>query len=81
MHHISYSFIRGLAGTCLVYKIAGAMARRNGSLNEVYDISQWVAKRVGTIGVGLEHCHVGIVLAGATLALIYCLIGSWRGTF
>ncbi|OBZ74139.1 Dihydroxyacetone kinase [Grifola frondosa] len=49
---------RGLAGTVLVYKIAGALAKRGGSLEEVYSIAQWVASRVGTIGVGLEHCHV-----------------------
>ncbi|KAL4063120.1 Dak1 domain-containing protein [Scleroderma citrinum] len=49
---------RGLAGTCLVYKIAGALAARGSGLNEVYDIAQYVASRLGTIGVGLEHCHV-----------------------
>ena len=48
----------GLAGTVLVYKIAGALARRGASLNEVYQVSQWVSTRLGTIGAGLEHCHV-----------------------
>ncbi|KAI0741558.1 dihydroxyacetone kinase [Daedaleopsis nitida] len=55
---------RGLAGTCVVYKIAGALAKRGASLNEVYDTAQWVASRVGTIGVGLEHCHVPGTAAG-----------------
>lgn len=55
---------RGLAGTCLVYKIAGAHAKRGASLNEVYDIAEWVSSRVGTIGVGLEHCHVPGTAAG-----------------
>ena len=50
----------GLAGTCLVYKIAGALANRGGSLDEVYNVAQWVSSRLGTIGVGLEHCHVCI---------------------
>ncbi|KAG6908783.1 hypothetical protein DXG01_003312 [Tephrocybe rancida] len=49
---------RGLAGTVLVYKIAGALANRGGSLDDVYNIAQWVASNVGTIGVGLDHCHV-----------------------
>ncbi|EIW58792.1 dihydroxyacetone kinase [Trametes versicolor FP-101664 SS1] len=49
---------RGLAGTVLVYKIAGALAKRGASLDEVYSVAQWVASNVGTIGVGLEHCHV-----------------------
>ncbi|PCH44361.1 dihydroxyacetone kinase 1 [Wolfiporia cocos MD-104 SS10] len=55
---------RGLAGTCLVYKIAGALAKRGGSLDEVYNIAQYVASHVGTIGVGLEHCHVPGTAAG-----------------
>ncbi|EIW79314.1 dihydroxyacetone kinase [Coniophora puteana RWD-64-598 SS2] len=49
---------RGLAGTCLVYKIAGALAHRGASLDEVYNTAQYVTSRLGTIGVGLEHCHV-----------------------
>ncbi|KAI0629148.1 dihydroxyacetone kinase [Trametes polyzona] len=49
---------RGLAGTVIVYKIAGALAKRGASLEEVYSTAQWVSSNVGTIGVGLEHCHV-----------------------
>ncbi|KAG5725447.1 Dihydroxyacetone kinase 1 [Termitomyces sp. T112] len=49
---------RGLAGIVLVYKIAGALAHRGGSLDEVYNVAQWVSSNVATIGVGLEHCHV-----------------------
>jgi len=49
---------RGLAGVVLVYKIAGALAAKGASLTEVYDVAQYVAGRIGTIGVGLEHCHV-----------------------
>ncbi|CCM00356.1 uncharacterized protein FIBRA_02386 [Fibroporia radiculosa] len=55
---------RGLAGTCLVYKIAGALAKRGGGLDEVNSIAQWVAANVGTIGVGLEHCHVSAAFIG-----------------
>lgn len=53
---------RGLAGTVLVYKIAGALARRGASLDEVYTLAETVAKNLGTIGVGLEHCHVSTSL-------------------
>ncbi|KAF7302413.1 Dihydroxyacetone kinase [Mycena chlorophos] len=49
---------RGLAGVVLVYKIAGALAAQGGSLDEVYNVAQYVSGRIGTIGVGLEHCHV-----------------------
>jgi len=49
---------RGLAGVVLVYKVAGALAAKGGSLDEVYSIAQYVADNTGTIGVGLDHCHV-----------------------
>lgn len=49
---------RGLAGTVLVYKIAGALANRGGSLNDVYNISAWIVSNVATIGVSLGHVHV-----------------------
>ncbi|KAN0088501.1 Dak1 domain containing protein [Tylopilus felleus] len=49
---------RGLAGVCLVYKIAGALAARGGSLDEVYAVAEHISSHLGTIGVGLEHCHV-----------------------
>lgn len=54
--------LRGLAGTALVYKIAGALANRGGSLDEVYNISQWIASNVATIGVSLGHVHVSWVI-------------------
>ncbi|KAF8582747.1 dihydroxyacetone kinase [Ramaria rubella] len=49
---------RGLAGTVLVYKIAGALAARGVGLDTVYDVAEWVSQRIGTIGVGLDHCHI-----------------------
>lgn len=55
---VSNQIIRGLAGTVLVYKIAGAIARRGSSLDDVYNVAVWLSTRLGTVGVGLEHCHV-----------------------
>ncbi|KAF8159508.1 dihydroxyacetone kinase [Crassisporium funariophilum] len=49
---------RGLAGTVLVYKIAGALAHRGGSLDEVYSMATWISNRIATIGVSLGHTHV-----------------------
>lgn len=49
---------RGLAGTVLVYKIAGAFAQRGASIDKVESVAQLVNERLGTIGVGLGHCHV-----------------------
>ncbi|KZV94602.1 dihydroxyacetone kinase [Exidia glandulosa HHB12029] len=49
---------RGLAGTVLVYKIAGALAARGAPLQKVNAVAEWVASRLGTIGAGLDHCHV-----------------------
>ncbi|KAI9440685.1 dihydroxyacetone kinase 1 [Lactarius indigo] len=57
---------RGLAGTVLVYKIAGALAQTGASLEEVYSVSEWVSKNIATVGVGLEHCHVPGTIAGET---------------
>jgi dihydroxyacetone kinase len=49
---------RGLAGVVLVYKTAGALAEQGADLHEVFTVAEYVASRVGTIGIGLEHCHV-----------------------
>lgn len=50
---------RGLAGTVLVYKIAGALAHRGGSLDEVYKIAEWTSQNIATVGTSLGHVHVG----------------------
>ncbi|WVQ71012.1 dihydroxyacetone kinase [Cryptococcus sp. DSM 104548] len=55
---------RGLAGTILVYKVASALSDRGESLDAVEDIAKYVASRLGTLGVGLEHCHVPGTRAG-----------------
>ncbi|KAK9895068.1 dihydroxyacetone kinase [Cystobasidium minutum MCA 4210] len=49
---------RGLAGTVLVYKCASALADEGADIDAVYEMSEYVNTRVGTIGVGLEHCHI-----------------------
>lgn len=52
---------RGLAGTVLVYKLAGALAADDGSshsLDEIEHLVRTVAESCGTMGMGLEHCHV-----------------------
>jgi len=52
------SFSSGLAGTTLVYKVAGALADRGGDVDEVYSLANWVAGRLATIGVSLGHTQV-----------------------
>ncbi|ORY33982.1 Dak1 domain-domain-containing protein [Naematelia encephala] len=49
---------RGLAGTVLVYKVASALSDKGKDLDEVEKVAKYVSGRVGTIGIGLEHCHV-----------------------
>lgn len=51
---------RGLAGTVLVYKLAGALAANGSShsLDEIEHLARTVADSCGTMGMGLEHCHV-----------------------
>jgi dihydroxyacetone kinase len=49
---------RGLAGTVLTYKIAGSLATKGASLDEVEYLAKLVSDNCGTMGMGLEHCHV-----------------------
>ncbi|WP_019148589.1 dihydroxyacetone kinase subunit DhaK [Timonella senegalensis] len=54
---------RGVAGTVLVEKIAGAAAARGDSLDEVARIAQKVADNVRSMGVALSACtvpHAGV---------------------
>ncbi|KAJ3540425.1 hypothetical protein NM208_g5069 [Fusarium decemcellulare] len=49
---------RGLAGTVLVQKIAGAMAHRGHGLEVVYNAALQVSENIATIGASLAHVHV-----------------------
>lgn len=49
---------RGLAGTVLAYKLAGALAEQGASLDDVYDVAHFVSENTASIGAGLEHCHL-----------------------
>ena len=49
---------RGLCGTVLVYKIAGAMAEQGIDLDTIYKKVLEVAQCVGTIGVSLNPCSL-----------------------
>ncbi|OCF45289.1 dihydroxyacetone kinase [Kwoniella heveanensis CBS 569] len=55
---------RGLAGTILVYKIASALSDKGGDLDAVEAVGKYVNSRIGTLGIGLEHCHVPGTRAG-----------------
>jgi triose/dihydroxyacetone kinase / FAD-AMP lyase (cyclizing) len=49
---------RGVAGTVLVHKIAGAAARKGQSLEDILDLSNQVCARMGTLGVALDAVTV-----------------------
>lgn len=49
---------RGVAGTVLVHKIAGALAEQGASLNEVKAVAEKVIAQVRTMGVAIEPCTV-----------------------
>lgn len=49
---------RGIAGTVLVHKIAGAAATRGEPLERVAALARRAAESVGTMGVGLGSCTV-----------------------
>jgi dihydroxyacetone kinase len=49
---------RGIAGTVLVVKIAGALAERGASLADVSKTAKLVAENVVSVGASLSHVHV-----------------------
>ncbi|XP_029207426.2 LOW QUALITY PROTEIN: triokinase/FMN cyclase-like [Acropora millepora] len=49
---------RGLCGTILIHKIAGALAEEGKSLEEILQVVKTAAKAMGTIGVSLGPCSV-----------------------
>lgn len=49
---------RGVAGTVFVHKIAGAMAERGASLDEVQAVAQKVVDNVRTMGAAIRPCTV-----------------------
>lgn len=49
---------RGLAGTILSYKAAAAKAAQGKDIDAVQDVAEAVAGMCGTIGAGLDHCHI-----------------------
>ncbi|KAK6197828.1 hypothetical protein LQW54_010534 [Pestalotiopsis sp. IQ-011] len=49
---------RGIAGTVLVQKIAGALAARGASLEDVHKVAKLAADNLVSVGASLEHVHV-----------------------
>lgn len=49
---------RGIAGTVLVHKIAGALAAAKGSLKETADVAALIARNLVSVGSSLGHVHV-----------------------
>ncbi|KAK9422164.1 putative Dihydroxyacetone kinase [Seiridium unicorne] len=49
---------RGIAGTVLVQKIAGALAAQGASLENVHKVAKLAADNLVSVGASLEHVHV-----------------------
>ncbi|CAK1362423.1 Dihydroxyacetone kinase 1 [Cercospora beticola] len=49
---------RGIAGTVLIHKIAGALAATGASLKDVHKVAQAVADNTVSMGSSLAHVHV-----------------------
>lgn len=49
---------RGIAGTVLVLKIAGALAAMGASLQDVRNVAKLTAKNIVSVGASLDHVHV-----------------------
>lgn len=59
---------RGMAATALAIKLAGALAARGGSLEEVKAMVQYTINHSATLGMAFDHCHVPGNSTGASLA-------------
>lgn len=55
----------------LVYKIAAALSDQGADLDAVEAMAGYVASRLGTLGVGLEHCHVSNLRNGIHVLIRY----------
>ena len=49
---------RGLAGTLLIHKIAGALAAQGAPLSEITALASEVATQIATIGLSLSNCNM-----------------------
>ncbi|KAM6256343.1 triokinase/FMN cyclase [Spheniscus humboldti] len=49
---------RGLCGTVLIHKVAGALAEAGATLNEIVEKVSAAAKAMGTLGLSLSPCSV-----------------------
>ncbi|XP_069713351.1 triokinase/FMN cyclase [Phaenicophaeus curvirostris] len=49
---------RGLCGTILIHKVAGALAEKGASLDEIVEKLSAVIKAMGTLGLSLSPCSV-----------------------
>eukprot|EP01125_Pyxidicula_operculata_P019349 TRINITY_DN701_c0_g1_i2.p1 TRINITY_DN701_c0_g1~~TRINITY_DN701_c0_g1_i2.p1 ORF type:complete len:648 (+),score=142.26 TRINITY_DN701_c0_g1_i2:2602-4545(+) len=58
LDQIPQSKARGLAGTILVHRVAGALSKAGKSLKEVTEMARKVADAVKTMGVSLSPCTI-----------------------
>lgn len=70
---------RGIAGTVLVHKIAGAVAGAGASVEEVQSKAQVAADSCGTMGVALTTCCVPGSSDMHTITCIYYIeLNPWQ---
>jgi triose/dihydroxyacetone kinase / FAD-AMP lyase (cyclizing) len=66
---------RGLAGTVLIHKIAGAASVSGCSLDTIVDMADYAIANMGTVGVGLDACSMPGMKRQARLQLDEVEIG------
>ncbi|XP_039996422.1 triokinase/FMN cyclase [Xiphias gladius] len=66
---------RGLCGTVFIHKLAGALAERGSSLDQIVAQVKEVLKGTGTLGVSLSPCSVPGCLPSFDLPLGYMELG------
>lgn len=53
-----------------MYKLAAALADQGADLDKVEAVAKYATTRLGTLGIGLDHCHVSLL----TFELYHCRV-------
>lgn len=69
---------RGLVGTLLVHKLAGAKAATGAGLDAVVEVARYAAENIGTMGVSLSPCVVPGRPPSFTLPEGHMELGEYR---
>lgn len=53
-----------------MYKLAAALSEQGADLDKVEAVAKYATTRLGTLGIGLDHCHVSHSLVSHDMKLM-----------